>query len=220
MQSAVEPASTDVYEFDYLTGQDFADLATTKSALVVIDMQRAFISDGAAYEVPGGRDIVPAVNRLVTVARDNGLPVIWVQADYTPPIGGLTSKKFPAVKEEKSLWRESPDFELFDGVISPERDEHRVVKHTYDAFYHTELEWLLRTLEVETVIICGVSSDVCCDTTTRSAYCRGFPAVFVSDASAAVAGPEFHLLTLRNIDTYFARVATVDEVEGELAAGT
>lgn len=210
--------TADPYQFQFLTGTDYVDLTTANPVLVVIDMQRAFVSLNACYEVPGGRAIVPNVNRLVQVARKVGVPVVWVQADYTPPIGGLTVRKFPEIREKQSLWRGSADFELDDEVIRPRDDEFRIVKHTYDAFYHTELEWFLRTHQRDAVIIVGVASDVCCDTTVRSAYCRGFLAAMVSDASAAAAGADFHVLALRTIDTYFARVMPTEAVVTELTA--
>jgi nicotinamidase-related amidase len=208
----------DAYLEGYSVGRAFADLGAGKAALLVIDMQRGFVDAGGAAAVDGAAALIGPINRLVQATRASGAPVVWVRTDYTPPLGGLTAWRSRRVREERCLWRDDPSSELADGLDGPAEGDLEVVKHTYDAFAHTPLEWMLRAHGVDRVVITGVTTEACCDTAARSAYCRGLRPVVVSDATAAAFGPEVHEATLRVLERYFARVVTTAEAVTELAA--
>jgi len=204
--------------YSYKQGKDFIDLSRATPALIIVDMQRAFVDPSGLAAIPGARELIPRINHLVEATHRASLPVIWIRSDYTPPVGGLTAQRYSSIAEHGTLTVKSTDGEFVEGLTVPSRgDDHVVVKHSYDAFLHTKLEWLLRNYGVDSVIVTGVASEVCCDTTLRSAYCRGFRPVMVSDATAAAFGSEHHETNLRTLERYFARVATTAVVAEELS---
>lgn len=136
-------------------------------ALVVIDMQESFRSlpDWSAVADP---DIAGRVGRLVSSFRAQAEPVIWVL--HAEP--GSDGEFDPA----KGLVRVFPE-------LAPADDEPTLVKTTINAFTSTELERLLKELEVSEVVVCGMRTEQCCETTARVAGDLGFGVTFVLDAT-------------------------------------
>lgn len=203
-------------EVRVLTGRDFFTVKPQETALLVIDMQVGFLDPSSPYDVPPGRDIIPKLRDLIHFCRTAGLPIIWTQSDHSAPYGGLFLKKYPPIAKDKVLWKGHPTHEispLMDPQPAP--GEYRIVKHKYDAFYGTDLEILLKNLSVTTVIVTGVATCVCCESTARSAFMRDFQVVFPSDGNADF-NAEGHRATLMNIDFFFGRVCTVDELMAEM----
>lgn len=196
---------------------DEFSLADTRAALLVIDMQRGFIEEGSAYEAPAIRDRLGNVERLLAFARERGLPIVWTRSDHKPPYGGALYRKLPAVRTQRICWRGEESWEYYGGMSQPLPNEHEVVKHKFDAFFETDLDSILRNTGVETVIIMGVTTSVCCESTARSAFFRDYNVVFVGDATAEF-DPQLHDATLRIIDTVFGRVVTTDELLTEMRA--
>jgi ureidoacrylate peracid hydrolase len=196
-------------------GRDVFTLARGRSALLVIDMQNAFVAEGAAYETPKARDIVPNLQRLLDYAHANGMPVVWTRSDHSAPYGGVLLKKCPAVAIDGVCCAGHESFEFYAGMPQPQPGDHQVVKHKYDAFFETDLDAILRNSGVETVIITGTATNICCDTTARSAFCRDYQVAFLSDATATF-DDEMHEATLKTMDLLFGRVMTTDETLAEL----
>ena len=190
------------------------------TALIIIDMQNAFVAEGATYETPGARAMLPNLERVVTFARQNDMPVIWTQSDHSAPYGGLMLKKFPTIREDRYLWSGEPSFEMFPDMVQPREGEFRVVKHKYDAFFETDLDSILRNRRIDTVIIVGTATNVCCESTARSAFFRDYRVAFPSDCNATF-DDGMHLATLKTLDMFFGRVMTthelLDEMRTELA---
>jgi bifunctional isochorismate lyase / aryl carrier protein len=143
-------------------------------ALLVIDMQRHFL-DGQM--VPSAPAIIPHVNRLIQAFRQANRPVIFTRH--------LNRKDDAGMMEQ---W--------WDGLISPDDPNSQldnrvdvkapvINKTQYGAFYKTKLEEILRKEGVTQVVVCGVVTHLCCETTARSAFCRGFSVVFPPDATAS-----------------------------------
>jgi nicotinamidase-related amidase len=196
-------------------GRDVFTLDPALSAVLVIDMQNAFVAPGAAYETPKARDIVANLERLLECARAHGMPVVWTRSDHSPPYGGVLLKKCPAVAIDGVCCAGHESFEFWSGMSQPHPGDHQVVKHKYDAFFETDLDAILRNSGVETVIITGTATNVCCDTTARSAFCRDYQVAFLSDATATF-DDEMHEATLKTMDLLFGRVMTTDETLSEL----
>lgn len=197
-------------------GVDFFTVDPATTALVVVDMQNAFVAEGGTYETPDARDNVPNVRLLLDFARTKGMPVIWTQSDHSAPYSGIMLKKFPAIREDKVLWRGEESFELFGDMPQPRPGEHRVVKHKYDAFFETDLDAILRNLGVDTLVIVGTATNVCCESTARSAFFRDYQVAFPSDANASF-DPGMHAAALATIDMFFGRVMTTAELLVEMA---
>ena len=95
--------------------------------------------------------------------------------------------------------------------VEPEAGEPVVIKHRYSAFVDTDLELILRSRGIKTLVLCGVASNVCVESTARDGYMRDYYIVLVDDCSAAY-DPAKHAATLSNIAHHFGVVVTADEV--------
>jgi nicotinamidase-related amidase len=173
------------------------------TALLVIDMQRDFLDQGAVQETPGGRAIVPAVNALCAWARRHGLPVIFTQelhrADHSDY--GIELEYDPVHCLEGGAGGE-----LFAALeLRPE--DQRIVKRRYDAFHGTDLDLLLRARRIENLICCGVSTHVCVMSTVFSARNHDYRVFVPRDAVAAVS-PEHQAAALLCMSDVFATVTT------------
>ena len=103
-------------------------------------MQNAFVEEDGTYESAEARQMIPRLEKLIGFAREHGMPLIWTQSDHRPPYGGIMLRKFPTIREDRVLWKDDPSFELYADMPQPLPDEHRVVKHKYDAFFETDLD--------------------------------------------------------------------------------
>lgn len=198
-----------------VSGEDYFRIVPERTALLVIDMQNSFVAPGAVFEAPKGREIIPNIDRLVHTARANGLPVIWTQSDHSPPGGGLILDRHPVIREHPELWIGDESFDLYPEMVQPAAGEHRVVKHKYDAFHATDLDTALRNLGCDTVVITGVATEICCESTARAAFFHDYKVVFVRDATAAF-DPEIQDATCDRMDAMFARVMRTDGVLSDL----
>jgi nicotinamidase-related amidase len=191
--------------------RDYFGIDRSKCALLVIDMQNSFVEEGAVFEAPRGRDILAAINRLVEQARIDQVPVIWTQSDHSPPGGGMILERYPIIKHTRELWKGDRSFELYSDMIQPQEGEHRIVKHKYDAFHDTDLDTVLGNLGTDTVVITGVATEVCCESTARAAFFHDFKVVFLRDATAAF-NPDLQELTCDRMEHLFARTMNTDDL--------
>ena len=93
--------------------------------------------------------------------------------------------------------------------MRPADSEAVVVKHRYSAFYNTDLETVLRCLKVEELVISGIMTNMCCESTARDAYYRDYRVFFPADATGSI-NEEMHLGSLRNLAFGFAQVTTAE----------
>jgi len=197
----------------------FEKLSPAKSALIVIDMQNTFLRPGAPVEVPKGRDIVDNINRLNARLREIGVPVIWVTHANNSADG-------------KNDWPEFFDHFVADEVrqktidglapgadgqkIWPELDvapeDTQIFKNRYSALISgsSSLESLLLGQGIDTLLIAGTKTNVCCESTARDAMMLDFKTVMLSDCCAALSDEE-HRATLEIIIQQFGDVMTADE---------
>ncbi|KRZ38836.1 Protein transport protein Sec24B, partial [Trichinella pseudospiralis] len=169
-----------------------------KYALLVIDMQEEFRQCAVK--------IVNQLNRTIEICRQNNVPVIFTQHGHRQPsvdAGQLVEQWGSVIEYGSKEWQMMPEVNLLPGdyIISEKR--------RYDAFYGTVLGEMLRKLDVNTLVISGVMTNLCCETTTRSAFVRDFRVFFLSDGTATVS-EEMHKASLLNISYGFATVLTCD----------
>lgn len=192
-------------------------------ALMVIDMQNAWLERGAASEKPAGRIIIPVISKMIQFCRSKKMPIIWIQSDHSPLYGGLLYQKVWSNTPAESIpqriaGKGTHAFRIFSEMPKPLKEELRIIKHKFDAFYETGLDILLRNLKIDTVIITGVTSEGCCESTARSAHSRDYKIVFASDGTATDSY-ECHKAVLERMHRSFGRVMTVEEMMQELEAG-
>lgn len=200
---------------------EFFRLNRATTALLVIDMQNAFIDERIApsFALPGARSIIPKVRDLLLLARRLGLLVIWTRSDHQPPFGGVMLTKFPKIRDERVLWMGEETADFYADMTQPIAGEIIITKHKYDAFFETDLESALRNRSIRTLVITGVATNICCESTARSAFMRDYRVSFVSDGTATF-NERMHQATLEVIRLFFGRVMTSGEVSSELTEET
>ena len=186
------------------------------ACLLVIDMQNEFLDESGADFFHNAVDIVPNVRRIIQGCRKAGIPVVYTGHRHEDPAvdGGMTAEWWPEIKQGRCLIKGKKGAEIY-GPLAPLKGEKVVYKHRYSAFYNTDLEIVLRGMEITDLIITGILTNVCCETTARDAFMRDFRVFFTADATAA-AEPEFHVASLRNLAYAFAYVLTTDALLKQL----
>jgi len=205
-----------------------------KTAVVVVDMQNDFVKEGAPIEVPLARAMVPRVNRLLAVCRERKIPVIYIHhvirgGDID---AGRLADHHELIRNNKAIIAGTENVEIYE-EIKPEAHDLLVSKPRYSAFYGTDLEAILRSKGIDTLIIAGTVTNVCCDSTTRDAFSRDYKVIFLSDGNATfdwpdvgfgpVSADEAQRVALTVLAMCFAQVSSIDEVIaelGQLPAGT
>ncbi len=186
-------------------------LNVTACVLLVVDMQRFFLDPASPTFTCGGVAILPTVKRLIDAFRRAGRPVIFTRHVHHP--GGLDSGIMGWWWKGQCL-EGSPESEVHPD-LAPMPDEKVVSKHRYSAFYHTDLETVLRCLKVEDVVVSGIMTNLCCESTARDAYYRDYRVFFPADGTGSVS-EEMHVASLLNLAFGFAYVTTAEAIAGQL----
>ena len=195
----------------------FETIDSVRTALLVVDMQRYFVEPGYAGASPWGPEIVPTVNQVADALRRKGGIVVWLQmrAPSEPEDWSSLRERYSA-EAAKARWGAlapaDPGFDLAPGLDLHDEDL-RVVKTRYSAFIRgsSDLDERLRNRGVDTVLVCGVATNACCESTARDAMMLDYRVLMVSDACAAATDEE-HASALRNFYLYFGDVQTSAQV--------
>jgi nicotinamidase-related amidase len=177
------------------------------SCLLVVDMQNFFLDSGGPAFLPGGLAVLPNVSKLIQSFRKKKLPVIYTAHGHKSKEldGGIMGCWWDGMILEGTWEAEiHPD-------LAPLPEEKIVYKHRYSAFYNTDLETVLKCSKVTDLVITGVMTNLCCESTARDAFFRDYRVFFPMDATGAV-NEELHLATLKNLAYGFAFVTTTDEI--------
>lgn len=204
----------------------FDDMDPARTALVVVDLQNGFMMEGVAHGlIREAHDIVPNVNRLAAALRECGGAVAWIQNAATEESFASWSVynsklQLPARarKRAEAMRPGSLGYEVWSGMdVRP--GDLKVQKTRFSAFIQgsSDLERILRARGIDTVLVTGTATNVCCESTARDAAMRNFQTVMVSDANATRTDEE-HNATLMNFYLTFGDVMTTDEATGYLRA--
>jgi nicotinamidase-related amidase len=175
-------------------------------ALLVIDVQHLLCNgDEAAHDIA---DVIERINAVAARARAAGAPVVLVQHEDAGPL-----------QHGSAGWQ-------LDARLSAQPDDLRLRKTACDSFHHTELLALLQARGVDSLVVCGLQSDFCVDTTVRRALALGFPVVLVSDAHSTVdngvlTAPQIaahHTRTLANLESFGPRVTPLAAADVRFAS--
>lgn len=177
-----------------------------KTAVLVIDVQQGLCEGpGAAFDCEG---TISRINRVTREARDVGVPVIFIQHE----------SRAGFLEHGSEAWQLARGLEVG-------QDDLFVRKTTPDSFLHTELSSLLETHGVKRLVICGMHTEFCVDTTTRRALALGYPVILVADAHTTAGNGTLtaqqvighHNDTLTNITSFGPRVTAIASSELRLA---
>jgi len=203
----------------YITPKEAWHIDPVKTALVVIDPQRAFLDKGAPVECVAGREIVPRINELASMCRRLEIPVIWVRQSNRADLSdvGLMQDIRPRQMDNELEVLEGKKGVDFYPALNVTPDDYVVTKIRYSAFIpgSSDLEPLLRGLGRDRFIICGVATDVCVGTTTTDAMMLGFKVFFVSNLTATLSD-ERQRISLEVLDRHFAKVMPLEQIKEEL----
>jgi len=174
------------------------------SALLVLDMQSYFLDASSHACIPSAEAIVEGIARLIKAYADHGRPIIFTQHINTTTNAGMMSKWWKDL-----LTTQNPLHQLIQqidpslGIV--------IQKSQYDAFYQTQLDEILHARAVTQVILCGVMTHLCCETTARSAFMNGYEVFFLVDGTATY-NLQYHRASLINLAHGFANLVFVQDI--------
>jgi len=199
---------------------DFA-VVPERTALVNVDMQNCFV-EGSPISAADGLAVLDRINRFAAVCRTASILVIHTSHVLRPDGSnmGVLGEMAPPVKEG-IVNKGAESAALHKGLVVDARDI-LLDKPRFGAFHGTDLELILRTRGIDTVIISGIATNVCCETTAREAMVRDFHVFFLSDGTATSAmgnasAAELQKATLATLGFLFAQVLTIDEMSRKIS---
>lgn len=201
----------------------YARFDASRTAFVVVDLQNYYTQPGFMGECAPSRATFGNVNRLAAALREAGGSVIWVQTCSDGADTFWSHHHAYMLTPERSarrlceLSRSHAGFEIAAGLdVRPE--DTRIVKRCYSALVpgSSSLDETLKARGIETVLIGGTVTNVCCESTARDAMMMNYATVMVEDALSAVT-PQEHEQALQNWMLFFGDVLSVDEVNSRLA---
>jgi len=184
------------------------DLVPEKSALLVLDMQNFFLDKSLHAFVPSALAIIPKINSLIDLYKSKNLPVIFTKHINTNADAFMMNTWWrDIITEDNLLSQISSHFDVTGANI--------IRKTQYDAFYNTPLEDILKKCNVSMLVVTGVMTHLCCETTIRSAFVRGFNTFFPVDGTATY-NEDFHRASFLNLSHGFTIPVSVDEIKNVL----
>ena len=209
--------STDSYEqtaqkmlqqvLPYRTRRPF-NFDPKSSALLVLDMQNYFLEPDSHAYIPSAEAIIPGLQQLVKTYKKHNLPIIFTRHINMPEDDGLMA----------TWWRDLITADRPTSEITPALDTSAGVviqKSQYDAFYKTRLDQTVREKFVKQITVCGVMTHLCCETTARSAFMRGFEVFFLIDGTATY-NQQHHMASLLNLAHGFATPVRIGEILSQI----
>lgn len=207
-------------------------LSPADTAVVVIDMQNAYASEGgyvdlAGFDIAGAAGVIGRIAQVLDTARAAGMPVIYLQngwdADYveagtpaSPNWHKSNALKTMRARPELAgqlLARGSWDYELVD-ALTPKPGDIRIHKTRYSAFFNSQLDSILRARGLRTIVFVGIASNVCVESTLRDGFHLEYFGVMLEDATHHL-GPDFiRQATVYNVEKFFGWVSTVADFCG------
>ena len=194
----------------------------SKMALVNVDMQNCFV-ENSPIAAPGGLEVLERINRLIGACRANGVQVIHT-AHVVRPDGsnvGVMGEIIPPVNDGV-INKGSPSAAMHDGLDVRDGDI-MLDKPRFGSFHGTDLELILRARGIDTIIVTGIATNVCCETTAREANVRDFRVFFLSDGTATfgvgdISAEQIQETTCATLGAFFAQVVTVEEMIAKIEA--
>lgn len=178
-----------------------------EACLLILDMQRYFLDGDSHAWVPSGEEIIPGLKKTAMYFRNAGRPVIATQHINTAKNARMMGAWWSElILEDHPLVDIDPDLEI--------QPQEILQKSQYDAFLDSKLESRLREQSVKQVVIGGVMTHLCCETTARAAFGRGFEVFFLVDGTATY-NQDYHQATLLNLAHGVAVLTSTNQLMGE-----
>nr|MDO8080847.1 isochorismatase family cysteine hydrolase [Candidatus Freyarchaeota archaeon] len=179
-----------------------------KPAILVIDMLNDFILEGAPLECGRGREIIKPIKRLIDYGRKKNIPIIYITDGHDPDDREFKIWPPHAVENTKGA-------EVID-ALKPQKGEIIVKKKTYDGFFRTNLEKVLKEKKIDTLILTGVCTDICILHTGSSATLLGYDVKVPKECVAALTD-EDHNFALKHLEKVLkSNVDSLDKIIKQL----
>ena len=200
-------------------------LDAAKTALVVVDMQNYFVQDGMPAAAPIAKAIAPNINRLAQATRAAGGIVIWIQTEalIEQPDDWANRREATSVagwsQRQTLLAKNGAGYPIYETCeVLPE--DKIAIKVRYSAFvpYPSEFDTVLKENGIDTLLITGVATSTCCDSTARDAAMWGYRTIMVSDGNADQTDA-LHNHTLGKFLVTFGDVQSTDDLIAKLQSG-
>jgi nicotinamidase-related amidase len=182
-------------------------LNLTKSALAVIDMQRYFLEEDADAYLGAPKRLVANVLELVGAFRGAVRPIVFTRHAHAK---GSDTGEMGRWWDGKLPWEGERQSELIDD-LDPSSGERVITKVRYSAFEGTDLDAWLRERSVDTLVICGVMTNLCVETTARHAFMKDMQPVIVEDACAS-SSSKYHEASIMNLEYGFAHIEDTNSI--------
>jgi len=191
-----------------------------KTALLVIDLQNLFVEGYPGISAPEGLEIVEHLNRLADTCREKGMAVVFTRHLLRPDLSnfGVFSEIIPSA----DYMLDSHPAAAFHPAVRIREGDIVLEKPRFGAFSGTDLNLILRGKGIDTVIIGGIATNICCETTAREANHLEYKVIFLSDGTAArpyddigfgaLSAEDVQRATCTVLASYFGEVATMGEV--------
>jgi nicotinamidase-related amidase len=185
-----------------------------RTALVAIDLQRGIVGTNPAPH--SGSDVVARAASVARALREAGGTIVWVRV--TPSPDGRDALH-PLTDTPPPPGQRPPDWADLMPELDRQPGDIVITKRQWGAFYGTELDLQLRRRGVDTILLCGITTNIGVETTARDAYDRGYNQVFIEDATSARSAEE-HAFVMRTAFPRMGRVRTTAQVLRALGAGS
>jgi len=200
------------------------EIALSKTAILVVDMQNAFVRKGGYFDAVGAdlsgvEKIIGTCREIINAARERGVKIIYLQMGYSPDLSDKGPPESPYVYKAKVpiLLREHP--ELKDKLyiygtwgaeiieeLKPCQEDIVIKKQRYDGFVGTNLDIILRTLGIKYLIFLGTATNICVESTLRRSFFLDYFPIIVSDAVSQKGPRMMQEATIFNVQSTFGWV--------------
>jgi nicotinamidase-related amidase len=203
-------------------------IESQKTCLIIIDMTNAFLAPDSQLNVPGGLELILRLKRLLSICRDRKICIIHATMAFRRDRHdmGLHAYFRPEMGASDILLEGTKAVE-FHKELQPERGDIVLTKKRFSAFVGTDLDLILRSKGIDTIIIGGVATNICCQCTAQEARMKDYKVIFLSDGNAPMAFPDMGWGVIPSEDIQgvalttmafgFAQVLCVEEVIHKLS---
>ena len=201
-----------------------------KAALIVVDMQNAFVKKGgyldlAGHDISATQKIIPACRNLINALRPKGVKIIYFQMGYSPDLSDKGAPDCPGTLKSRVLnfikqHPEAKNMVYIYGTwgveiieeLKPQPGDITIKKQRYDGFFGTNLDLILRTLGIRYLLFIGTATNICVESTIRHAFFLDYIPILVSDAVSHLGPDVTQQATIFNVQSTFGWVTTSDHL--------
>ncbi len=190
---------------------ELLSIDTLKTALVIIDLQKGIAAMQTAPS--SAADVIENAATLAQTFRKNGMPVFLVRVTPSPD----KKDALHPITDASMQMRDMPeDWATVVPELGPEPTDFVITKHQWGAFYGTELDLQLRRRGIDTIVLCGISTNIGVESTARFAYEYGYNQIFAEDACASQDASD-HAFAIGKIFPRMGRVRKTNEIIAAIA---